>query len=437
MDTFIMVAQLLLALSLMVGLHEMGHLLAAKAFGMRVEKFSIGFPPKIIGFTYKDTEYMLGAIPLGGYVKITGMIDESLDKEQMNQPPQPYEFRSKPAWQRLIVMLGGIFMNVLTGILVFAGIAYINGESYIPASELKNGVYASELAQEIGFKTGDNIVAINGKPFERFEDIYSADVILGNQSYYDVKRGAEQVKIDVPADFIEKLEDQEKRKMFVEPVASFSVGMVQSGTGADKAGLQEGDRITAVADQSITYFHELRDALNERKGTTSTIEITRNGEAQTVDAEISEDGKLGFRPKLDLEPAYEKYSLLQSVPKGTELAFSVIGTQISAFGKMFKGDISPTKSLSGPIGIAKQFGTTWDWGRFWSLIGLLSMVLAFMNLLPIPALDGGHVVFLSYEMISGRRPSDKFLENAQKVGMILLLGLMVFAFFNDIFKEIF
>lgn len=431
-----MAGQLILGLTILVGVHEMGHMLAAKWFGMRVEKFSIGFPPKVFGKKIGDTEYMLGAVPLGGFVKITGMVDESLDTESLKQEPQPYEFRAKPAWQRLIVMLGGIIVNVITGIVIFSLLTFKYGESYLPASEARFGVVPNELGKEIGFRTGDKIVKINGRPFTEFNDVYGPDVVLGSGSYYTVERNGQLVDISVPQNFMDRLADQDQ-SLFVVPLDPFVVGEVVPGQPASKAGLLAGDRILKVADKPIQFFPELQQALKDNAGKETPLLVERNSQQVNLKVNVDEDGKVGFRPKSLLQYATRQYSLLESVPAGTKQAFGIVTTQVKAFGKIFRGEASARKSLGGPMAIAQQYGATFDWLKFWTLTGMLSMVLAFMNLLPIPALDGGHVLFLTYEMVSGRKPSDKFLENAQKVGMALILCLMVFVIFNDLFKSLF
>lgn len=443
LDIIVMVGQLILALSILVGVHEAGHLLTAKLFGMRVEQFSIGFPPKIFGFKYKDTVYSIGAIPLGGYVKISGMIDESLDLKKMKEDPQPWEFRAKPAWQRLIVMLGGIIVNVITGILIFIALTFYLGESYYSVSEInKYGVVPGKLGEEIGFKTGDKVVAINGEVFEKFSDIRDPNRLLESNSYYTVMRDGEKIDLPVPSNFIENFSREETDDIFISPIHEFLVGNLTKGRGAEKAGLKPGDKIEAIDGVNIEFYHEFKNELSKHAGVKVTLDVKRpvdkemsDFEERQFDVEVGEDTILGFEVVRLLEPTVMEYSFLESIPKGTSRAFSVVWVNIKAFGKMFQGHLSPTKSLRGPIGIMKTFGVTWDWVRFWTLTGLISMVLAFMNLLPIPALDGGHVVFLMYEIVSGRKPSDKFLENAQKVGMVLLLGLMVFVFFNDIIQE--
>lgn len=436
METVIMIAQLILGLSLLVGLHEFGHLLAAKAFGMRVEQFSIGFPPKIFSFKYGETEYSLSAIPLGGYVKITGMIDESLDTKDLDKEPQPYEFRAKPAWQRLIVMLGGIIVNVITGILIFIFLQYGYGETYIPKEEVvKNGIYAYDLGKEIGLKTGDKIINVSGKDYTKLAELTSPDVMLTNGGYYTVLRNGEEVKVNIPIDLMDKMSDGNDRVDFFDVLYPFTVGQISPQSNADMAGLKPDDQILAVNDTPIQYFQEFKDRLGDYKGQMVNLTIKRQETTTRIDSvKVTDDGTIGFAAAMDVETAHEDFTFGESISIGTSKAFNVVWTNIRAFGKIFRGEVSARKSLSGPIGIANIFGGEWIWAKFWSICGFLSMVLAFMNLLPIPALDGGHVVFLSFEIISGRKPSDKFLENAQKVGMVLLLGIMAFAIFNDISK---
>lgn len=433
-----MTAQLLLGLSILVGLHEFGHLLAAKAFGMRVEKYSIGFPPKIWGKKFGETEYSIGAIPLGGFVKISGMIDESLDTKSMSEEPEPWEFRAKPAWQRLIVMMGGIIVNVITGIIVFVLLLYVNGESYVTKEELnKHGIVANDLGRQIGLQTGDKIINISGQDYEKFSDLLSPDVILGSDVYYTVQRGDEYLKVDIPGDFLDRLSDK-RAAGFIEFRFPFEVKQVMAGSNAAEGGVQEGDRFITINGDSVLYFDQFKEKLQSLKGEQITAVVKRKeGDAMastSLDLKVDSDGTLGFRPKPLISYATKDFGLGQSLVQGTEDAFGIVWQNIRGFGKIFSGEVSASKSLSGPIGIAQFFGGTWDWNHFWRITGLLSMVLAFMNFLPIPALDGGHVAFLTWEIVSGRKPSDKFLENAQKVGMVLLLGLMSYAIFNDVYK---
>ena len=440
MDWMISLAQLLLSISILVAVHEMGHLLAAKYFGMRVEQFSIGFPPKIWSFKKGDTEYAISAIPLGGYVKISGMIDESLDTEAMKQEPQPWEFRSKPAWQRLIVMLGGIIVNVFVGILIFIGLTFAFGDTFLLKDEInKNGGFqVGSIGESIGLKTGDKIVKINGNDFTYFQDLVKPETLLSDDAYYTVERDGKTLDVQLPGDFIQKFNKKEGLRNFLWFRFVPLVEEVSPGTIAEKIGLKKGDVITSLNGQPVQYFDQVPPLVKAVTDSIS-IAIVRGGETILFKENFKDQKMIGFAPAIPLEflKAAEKkveYGFFESIPMGTERAFTTLTTQVKAFGKIFSGVLSPKESLSGPIGIMQAFGKTWDWERFWSLTGVLSLVLAFMNLLPIPALDGGHVVFLTYEMVSRRKPSDKFLENAQKVGMVFLLTLMVLIFANDIIK---
>jgi len=435
MDTLIMVGQLLLGLSILVGLHELGHLLTAKMFGMRVEKFSIGFPPKIAGFQWGETEYSIGAIPLGGFVKISGMIDESMDSDQMSKEPQSWEFRSKPAWQRLIVMLGGVIVNVITGIIIFIYLVYNNGETYFSRDQvIENGIVAYDIGQSIGFRTGDKVIDINGEPYTSINDLSSGTALLSENGFYTITRNGEQMQIDIPRGFINSFDSKEAMENFIQIRAPFEMSEVIEGGSADLAGIRNEDKILSVNGQSITYIDELRSELAKFKSKDVGLELL-NSSNDTIrkTVAVSDEGMIGISMNQTIIPVRREYGFAEAVSKGTERAFSVVILNAKALGKMFTGEVS-TRNVSGPIGMAKIYGDTWDWTKFWSITGLISMILAFMNLLPIPALDGGHVMFLLYEMISGRAPSDRFLENSQKVGMVILLSLMVFAIGNDILK---
>lgn len=434
MDTLVMVGQLLLGLSILVGLHELGHLLTAKMFGMKVEKFSIGFPPKIIGFKWGETEYSIGAIPLGGFVKIAGMVDESMDTEQLSAEPQPWEFRAKPAWQRLIVMLGGVFVNVVTGILIFVFLVYDRGETFYSRDQvIEHGIVAYDIGEQIGFQDGDKILDINGMPYESLNDLSSGDALLSSGGYYTVERNGERLKIEIPKGFINSFSNEKSMSNFIDIRYPFDVFQVAPDGPAAEIDLQQGDKIVGVNDRKVHYFNELQDALGDYANQEVELAVQRGDQLLSQSVSVREDGTIGIAVNPLLEPVRKQYTFLESIPQGTERAFAVVILNAKAMGKMFTGEVS-TRNISGPIGIAKIYGTTWDWVKFWSMTGLISMILAFMNLLPIPALDGGHVVFLLYEMISGRAPSEQFLENAQKVGMVLLLALMVFAIGNDILK---
>jgi regulator of sigma E protease len=435
MEVFIMVGQLILGLSILVGLHELGHLLAAKAFGMRVEQFSIGFPPKIWGKKFGDTEYSFGMIPLGGFVKISGMIDESLDVTAMRAAPQPHEFRSKPAWQRLIVMMGGIIVNVILGVVIFIGFKYTQGDTYLSKQELnKYGIVAYELGESIGLKTGDRILDINGEDYVRFRDLASPAVLLSSDGYFTVNREGKILTIPIPNDFVDDFAEENNAQKFIFYRLIFDIGAVIEGSPADLGGLQVGDKIIALNGAKIEFYDQLQASMDTLAGTQITLLINRSNVQKALTIEVNEEGKIGFQANRLNEISTIEYTFAESVPLGTELAFSIVWDNIKGFKKIFAGEVSASKSLSGPIGIAKIFGGTWDWQRFWRITGMLSMVLAFMNFLPIPALDGGHVVFLTWEIVTGKKPSDTFLENAQKVGMVLLLALMSYAILNDIIK---
>ena len=427
-----MVGQLLLGLSILVGVHEWGHLIAAKSFGMRVEKFSIGFPPKIWGKQFGETEYSIGAIPLGGFVKISGMIDESLDTKSMSAEPEPYEFRAKPAWQRLIVMMGGIIVNVVSGILIFIVLALVNGETYLPKEELnRHGIVAYDLGQQLGFETGDKVLSINGRDYDRFSDIVSPDLLLGSDNYYIVERNGTEVRIDMPNDFLDKVADKKNREYIVGFRMPFSVESVAAGSNAEAAGILPGDVFTSINDTPITYFDEFSRMVDSLRGKQILLGVNRDGELMEIQTEVSEDGTLGFYSTNEIKFTSREFGFFEAVGEGTVNAFAVVWLNIKGFKKMIAGDVDVRKSLSGPIRIATFFVGTWDWNNFWRIVGLLSMVLAFMYFLPIPALDGGHVMFLTWEIVTGRKPSDRFLENAQKVGMIILLSLMAFVIIND------
>jgi regulator of sigma E protease len=443
-----MLAQLLLSLSFLVAVHEMGHLLAAKYFGMRVEQFSIGFPPKIWSFKKGETEYALSAIPLGGYVKISGMIDESLDTEAMKLPPQPWEFRAKPAWQRLIVMLGGIVVNVVVGVMIFIGITYVYGDSYILKDVINEngGFYVGPAGERIGLKTGDKIVKINGQNFEYYEDIYKPETLLSTNGSYTVERDGKLMDISIPEDFIQRFNKKASARTFLLPRFSTVVEeVIKDGDYIATRILKPGDKILEVNGAPVQYKDEIDAAVEALKADSASsksdsivLKISRSGSILTFKEYFRDQKIIGFYPasKEFLKKAEKNitYGFFESIPIGTEKAFTTLAVQVKALGRVVTGGLSPKESLSGPIGIMQLFGNVWDWSRFWSLTGVLSLVLAFMNLLPIPALDGGHVMFLSYEIISRRKPSDKFLENAQKVGMLFLLVLMVFIFANDIIK---
>ena len=458
-----MAGQLILGLSILVTLHEFGHYITAKWFKMRVEKFYLFFDfmfpiPTLLNFAlFKkkigDTEYGLGWFPLGGYVSISGMIDETQDAATLAKEPEPWEFRAKPAWQRLIVMLGGVIVNIITGVVIFVCLTYSNGNNFISKEELnKNGIVALDLGQQIGLKTGDKIIRVNGADYKQLSDLRASDVLLGENSSYTVQRGDQTLEIKIPSNFIEKLSD--KKAGFIEPVAAFKVAEVAAPEEpgffdkfsaakpaellpAFAAGLKKGDVITSVNTNPVRFYHEVKELLSKEAGKPIRLGILRGGVADTLAMQVASSGQIGFIPEMLIEVTHEDYSIAQAASIGTGRAFSVITDNVKGFKKIASGDVSASKALSGPIGIAQMFGGVWDWNRFWMLTGLLSMALAFMNILPIPALDGGHAIFLLYEMVTGKPASEKVLEKAQQVGMIILLALMAYTFGNDIFKVFF
>lgn len=439
MGVIIMIGQVLLGLSILVILHELGHFVAARAFGIKVEKFYLFFDAwggKLLSFTYKGCEYGIGWLPLGGYVKIAGMIDESMDTEQMKGEPQPWEFRSKPAWQRLIVMLGGVIVNVIVGVIVFWMLIFNLGEGDVDNSKLTNGVVPGEIGKELGIEAGDRIVSIDGETVHLFQaDLLSSKVLMGGVTL-GIDRNGEEKEIYVPKDILNKVSDLGIME-FVQPRTRMgAVAMVQPDMEAERMGMQAKDSIIAVNGVGITFFDEFKDLMTENAGEEVNLTVMRGQDTVFLAGTVSEEGTLGFMQGADnsLPIIRKEYSLAEAFPLGAKKAFSVITDNIKGFGKIFKGEIRADKALSGPVGIATMFGKEVDWIRFWSLVGMLSMALAFINLVPIPALDGGHVLFLLVEMIQGKPLSEKFLETAQIIGFVILVALMIFVFGNDILK---
>lgn len=435
-----MVGQLILGLSILVILHELGHFIAARAFGIKVEKFYLFFDAwgvSLFKFSYKDVEYGIGWLPLGGYVKIAGMIDESMDTEQLAGPPQPWEFRSKPAWQRLIVMLGGIIVNVILGILIFWILTARMGETYIPIENVKYGIVPGTIGKKMGLQPGDKITAINGKKVEKFNELVSAKVLL-DHSVLTVDRNGKTLNVTVPADIINYLSDYGIEEFISAlPRSTFMIDSVVAKSPAAAAGLKSGDSVLAVNNTPVVFYDEFRSQLQSNKSKAVDLTVKRGDSTFNIIANVGADGKLGLGPKFDLpEQKTIDYGFFGSLPVGATKAWNTFADNAKGLGKVFKGDVKFSKAVGGPVAIANMFGSTIDWVHFWSLVGFLSMVLAFTNLLPIPALDGGHAVFLIIEMIKGKPLSDKFLERAQIVGFVLLITLMVFVFGNDIVKQV-
>ncbi len=452
MEGMIMTAQLLLSLSILIVVHEWGHFITARTFNIKVEKFYLFFDflfpmANVMNFSlfkYKkgDTEYGIGWFPLGGYVKIAGMVDESMDKEALKAPAQDWEFRAKKPWQRLIVMLGGIIVNVIVGIIIFTCLTFFMGDQFIPMKYVNDhgGVQALELAAELGIQTGDKIVKVNGEEVVNFDDIAKPNVLLAENSNYTILRDGKVIRIPIPTNFIEKFNSREAIAHFVLPRIPPVIAVVREGSVAGQAGLQKGDLFVEMNGKAMEYYDQVVGEIKSFQGDSIQFAVRRGSQVLSHTAYFKGETTLGFYAGGTLVPESElittTYSLGQSLVRGPVRAFDVIFVQLKAFKKIFTGDISFRKSLSGPVGMAQAYGGTWNWERFWTMTGLLSMVLAFMNLLPIPGLDGGYVMFLLYEMVSGREPNEKVFDTALKIGMAILMILMVFVFYNDIAKVI-
>ncbi|WP_310559916.1 RIP metalloprotease RseP [Flavobacterium sp.] len=445
MEIVIKLSQFLLSLSLLIILHELGHFIPAKIFKTRVEKFYLFFDVKYSLLKKKigETEYGIGWLPLGGYVKISGMIDESMDKEQMALPPQPWEFRSKPAWQRLIIMLGGVTVNFILAFIIYIGMAFAYGDNYIDNSSLKDGIWVtSPVVENTGIKTGDRIVSVDGKKVERFVPSVSLDILTSKVVVIE-RNGAEKT-INMPVNFIGKFLDSDKKGVITLRMP-FVVGGL-SDTSKNKEVLKPKDMIVSLNGIPIKYFDQAATVLNANKGKKILAVVLRNLKETPLTVEVNNQGKLGVglgsltEDNLKKLGYYtiskEKYSFFESIPVGVEKGQD----QLAGYGKQLKMIFNPNtgayKGVGGFAAIYNIFPSNWSWEVFWNITALLSIMLGVMNLLPIPALDGGHVMFLLYEMISGRKPSDKFLENAQMVGFFLLITLLLFANGNDIYKAI-
>ena len=437
METFLIRAlQLIMSLSLLVIIHEGGHFLFARLFKTRVEKFCLFFDPWFTLFKFKpknsETEYGIGWLPLGGYVKIAGMIDESMDTEQMKQPMQPWEFRAKPAWQRLLIMIGGVLLNFLLALFIYSMILFAWGDEYVPLQKAPLGMDFNETAKAIGFRDGDILVSADGVPFERYGGDMLTSIVDARQ--VSVLRNGQEVSVYIPEDMMERLlADSVRFASFRYP---FVIDSIMPGQPAALAGLQPGDSITQLDGRNIAYFDFKEEMLNRQKAANDstsrllTLTYVRAGVADTVKLTTDSLYQIGVAASLQtnkLLPVVKKeYSFFASIPAGVTLGVNTL-----------KGYVSQMKYLGGFGTIGSIFPATWDWYQFWYMTAFLSIILAFMNILPIPALDGGHVLFLIYEIVARRKPSDKFMERAQMVGMFLLFGLLIWANFNDVLRFFF
>ena len=445
MEIIIKASQFILSLSLLIVLHELGHFIPAKLFKTKVEKFYLFFEYKFSLFKKKigETVYGIGWIPLGGYVKIAGMIDESMDTEQMKQEPKPWEFRSKPAWQRLIIMLGGVFVNFILGIFIYIMLLYSYGEKYLPNDNLKDGVWVRDsLAIELGIQNGDKILAVDGKKIKKFSDIF-IEFVNGNR--YSIERNGEIIDKELPIDFIAKLIDKGKNAgMIVLPRSPFIIAEVPENSINKSVKLKDKDIVVGINGTPIKYYDEVETLLKESAGKEISFTVKRGEENKTFNLKVSDKGKLevityglGFN---DLEKlgyyslANIDYSFIQAIPAGTKKSYQTLTSYMKQLKKIFNPSTGAYKGIGGFIAIGNIFPSTWSAESFWNITAFLSIMLGFMNLLPIPALDGGHVVFTLWEMITGKKPGDKFLEYAQVTGFIILIALLLFANGNDIFR---
>ena len=443
MEVLIKASQLIMSLSILVILHELGHFIPAKLFKTRVEKFYLFFDPwfSLVKKKIGNTEYGIGWLPLGGYVKISGMIDESMDKEQMEKPAEPWEFRAKPAWQRLIVMLGGVTVNLLLGIFIYSMTLYVYGDKYLPNKNLTDGVWCvSEMATELGFENGDKFIAADGEKIDRFSDVLEKVII---SKTITVERNGINTDINMPVDVIDKFLSNGNQPLFYPRIPTI-ISSVEDGSNAEKAGLKKKDLLKGVNGSSVLFFDVFKTELANHKEEDVTLLVERGGKEILVSAKVGADGKLGFIPaNLSLKQLEEmklytlasyKYGFFSSFPAGYNKAIKKLSSYIDQFILILSPSTGAYKGLGGFGAIGSLFPATWNWEVFWNLTAFLSLMLAFMNVLPIPALDGGHVMFLLYEMVVGKAAPEKVMEYAQVTGMILLLGLLIFANGNDILR---
>ncbi len=448
MEILIKASQFILSLSLLIVLHELGHFIPAKIFKTRVEKFYLFFDYKFSLLKKKvgDTVYGIGWIPLGGYVKISGMIDESMDTEQMALPAQPWEFRSKPAWQRLIIMLGGVIVNFILGIFIYIMLMYAYGENFLPNKNVKGGVWVQDsLGTSLGLKTGDKVLSIDGQEIRKFSNL-PIEFINGNN--YTIERNGEVIKKEIPVDFISKLIERGKNEgSFILPRYPFMIGQISKDSPNVNGELKVRDIVVGINGAPITYYDEAEAILGNYKNQEITLSVRRGKELKEITVKTTDKGTIGVAlanlsvsdiSKLgyyDLENI--QYSFTEAIPAGLNKSWSTLSGYVKQLKKIFNPNTGAYKGLGGFISIGSIFPSEFSWQTFWNITAFLSIMLGFMNLLPIPALDGGHVVFTLWEMITGKKPGDKFLEYAQIVGFVLLITLLLFANGNDIYRWLF
>jgi regulator of sigma E protease len=434
----VQVAQLLLSLSILVFFHELGHFTFAKIFKTRVEKFYLFFDPWFSLFKFKkgDTEYGIGWIPLGGYVKISGMIDESMDKEQLKKPPQPWEFRSKPAWQRLLILLGGVLVNFLLAFIIYIAILWVWGDAYLPVKEVnKYGISVDSIGYQLGLRDGDKIISVNDKKIKSLSEVYQ-EFILTPPHKLLIERNNKDTTIYLSNEGISKIINHGK---FFNPRLPFVINKFADSSVAKTAGLESGDKIIAINGQKTEFFDQVKKALTKNKNKKISISVIRKDDTLQYSLTVPPSGLLGVYPVANLTKFYtldtEKYTAFQAVPAGVKKTYSELGSYLKQLKLIFTPKTKAYRAVGSFITIGKLFPKQWDWEIFWRMTALLSIMLGVINIIPIPGLDGGHVFFVLYEMIVGKKPSDKFLQNAQIVGMIILLFLVVYALGNDIIRN--
>ena len=431
--------QFILSFSILVTLHELGHFISARIFKCRVEKFYLFFNPWFSLWKKKigETEYGIGWVPFGGYVKIAGMIDESMDKEQMKQPPKPYEFRNKPAWQRLIIMVGGVVVNLLLGFFIYAMMLWHWGEEYIPTNQMTYGITADSLAQSVGFKDGDKVVSADGKYIDRFAKIPLA-VVLNSAKTVQVQRNGQPVNIAIPEDFPGKLISYKDINFIDIRIPTAPIDSITGDTtAAYKAGLKKGDLVLSINGTPVPYFNDFRKLVQHNINKTISLKVLRGNDTSNIELKVPSNGMIGISngdPAKFFQVKKINYSLLESIPAGFKKSWETLVSYWLQLKLIFSGKVNTNESLGSVISIGKMFPSEWDWQSFWSITAFFSLVLALMNILPIPGLDGGHALFTLAELISGRKPSDRFMEVSQMVGMVLLLGLMAYALGLDFWR---
>lgn len=437
MDPFLIKAiQLLLSLSLLIVLHELGHFIPAKIFKTRVEKFFLFFDVKFALFKKKigDTEYGIGWLPLGGYVKIAGMIDESMDREQMAKPPQPWEFRSKPAWQRLIIMLGGVTVNLVLGFVIYMMVLFVWGSSFVTPEDMPRGFAVAEEFKEFGFQDGDRILRVNGEEFENSLDINRHLFMRDVNTITVLHQNGEEEIISVPEDIGSKMFQEGVMQPFI-PIQNAVLDSVVADRAAGAAGLKKGDSLISFNDTEIGYWHELAPLSQEAKNKEVELVYKRGDEIKSTKVTPDEEGLIGVTSKREFNIQSREYGLAESITEGFKFGYWTLHDYVAQFKYVFTAKGATQVGGFGAIG--SIFPDAWNWQGFWMATAFISIILAFMNILPIPALDGGHVVFLMYEIVTGRKPNEKFMEYAQIVGFFILIALVLFANGNDIYRWLF